>query len=533
MPTPTLNANQIALLTHWQGRGIDPRHLKAGGGQGTKASEGHSSSGTASGGKGTAGGGGSAGRPGGVGNTGNTNASNASNGFSSSNTGGGGGGGGGGVGGVGTGASPAGNATTADLGVANKYGLTPDQYSSATRQYRNAVFDTNNTFNGPMNRIGNALLGTLGSYESYDHSWDQAVDDAKHGIYRNDDQAADRMIDPFQGIATLAGLGLGAPIGSLYAAGTAAFGHPSFGQINTGPSGPSTPGSPSSGPTAGGDRSGGNSRDTRGTSLSDLGVQPQIGGALAAAAAPVTPPTTPNAPGTDAQGYGVTIPYPYDPLHYGERPEGEWRYFSQAPRMQPFPTIPMAEGGQVGFDTSLTPEQEQQFRNWKSVYAPNDSGEDYDLRGAWMSGLKSAANGHWSDQYKKPNEPTFSNESQYAPMARELAGRWDGANHDQYVPMTGRPGRMQGNPDAQQSIGDYANGGGVRGPGDGQDDKIPALLSEGEHVVDAMTVSALGRGSNEAGHKKLEQMKQQVRKTAGIRNPNKAPLMSLAALKVA
>lgn len=81
------------------------------------------------------------------------------------------------------------------------------------------------------------------------------------------------------------------------------------------------------------------------------------------------------------------------------------------------------------FETTLTPAQEQRFQAWKRTYAPNDSGEDYDLRGAFLSGLTGPdENGHWPDTFKKPNHPTFSNESKYAmgEFARPRAGKWDG-----------------------------------------------------------------------------------------------------------
>jgi len=52
----------------------------------------------------------------------------------------------------------------------------------------------------------------------------------------------------------------------------------------------------------------------------------------------------------------------------------------------------------------------------------------------------------------------------------------------------------------------------VRGPGDGQSDSIPAVLSNGEYVMDADAVSALGDGSNEAGAAKLDRMRMNIRK---------------------
>jgi hypothetical protein len=58
----------------------------------------------------------------------------------------------------------------------------------------------------------------------------------------------------------------------------------------------------------------------------------------------------------------------------------------------------------------------------------------------------------------------------------------------------------------------YAEGGPVAGIGGGKDDKIKALLSDGEHVITADEVSMLGDGSNDAGHKKLYSMRKKLRK---------------------
>lgn len=81
------------------------------------------------------------------------------------------------------------------------------------------------------------------------------------------------------------------------------------------------------------------------------------------------------------------------------------------------------------YETELSPSDEQQFQKWKLQYAPNDSGEDYDLRGAFKAGLKPSSNGHWPDTYKKPNHPTFSNESIYAKDAPSKAGHWIGETY--------------------------------------------------------------------------------------------------------
>jgi len=84
------------------------------------------------------------------------------------------------------------------------------------------------------------------------------------------------------------------------------------------------------------------------------------------------------------------------------------------------------------YDTKLSPQEELQFKGWKKKYAPRDSGADYDLRGAFKSGLTpNPDTGHWPDTFKKPNHPTFSVESQYAKDRPDLAGRWEG---EKYIP---------------------------------------------------------------------------------------------------
>lgn len=86
----------------------------------------------------------------------------------------------------------------------------------------------------------------------------------------------------------------------------------------------------------------------------------------------------------------------------------------------------------TGFNTVLPAGQEASFIKWKQAVAPGDSGLDYDFRGAFAAGVSpDPKTGHWPDTFKKPSEPTFSVESQYAKYAPMLAGHWNG---DTYVP---------------------------------------------------------------------------------------------------
>lgn len=98
-------------------------------------------------------------------------------------------------------------------------------------------------------------------------------------------------------------------------------------------------------------------------------------------------------------------------------------------RKNPIQTSQVAQRPPTGvYETALTPVEERQFQTWKARNAPSDSGDDYDLRGAFKAGLKpDPRTGHWPDTFKKPNHPTFSNQSQYAVGADAAkAGRWDG-----------------------------------------------------------------------------------------------------------
>lgn len=93
--------------------------------------------------------------------------------------------------------------------------------------------------------------------------------------------------------------------------------------------------------------------------------------------------------------------------------------------LNPF-KIEEAQAAEPQFETKLTPQEETEFQKWKIKYAPNDSGLDYDLRGAFKAGLKPNEGRHWPDTYKKPNHPTFSVESVYAKDRPDLAGHWEG-----------------------------------------------------------------------------------------------------------
>jgi hypothetical protein len=57
--------------------------------------------------------------------------------------------------------------------------------------------------------------------------------------------------------------------------------------------------------------------------------------------------------------------------------------------------------------------------------------------------------------------------------------------------------------------------GGLSSLSDGRSDDIPAVLSDGEYVMDAETVALLGNGSTDAGAKQLDRMRTSLRKQKG------------------
>ena len=65
------------------------------------------------------------------------------------------------------------------------------------------------------------------------------------------------------------------------------------------------------------------------------------------------------------------------------------------------------------YDTPLTPEQMLVYNQFLKESKRGMDEIDYDLRGFFRDGNSFDAAGHGADWYKKPNHPTFSNESQY------------------------------------------------------------------------------------------------------------------------
>ena len=88
--------------------------------------------------------------------------------------------------------------------------------------------------------------------------------------------------------------------------------------------------------------------------------------------------------------------------------------------------------------------------------------------------------------------------------------RRGGLPHASNVPMT--QGRM-----------DFRRGAAVHGAGDGQSDDIPAMLADGEYVIDAETVAQIGNGSTKAGAQALDKFRENIRMHKRSAPINKIP----------
>ena len=81
------------------------------------------------------------------------------------------------------------------------------------------------------------------------------------------------------------------------------------------------------------------------------------------------------------------------------------------------------------FNSKLSPQGEKQFQQWiqqQSQQSGRDMANDlydYDLRGwASQNDFKTNKNPHFEDSFKKPNHPTFSDQSIYHGSADPVSG---------------------------------------------------------------------------------------------------------------
>lgn len=76
------------------------------------------------------------------------------------------------------------------------------------------------------------------------------------------------------------------------------------------------------------------------------------------------------------------------------------------------------------YNTPLSAADEALFQAWAEKAGKARDVYDYDMRGFWKDGAEFAGDGHGSDKYKKPNHPTFSDQSQYHDPDGYQGGTW-------------------------------------------------------------------------------------------------------------
>ena len=73
------------------------------------------------------------------------------------------------------------------------------------------------------------------------------------------------------------------------------------------------------------------------------------------------------------------------------------------------------------FNTPLSKNEMPLYKKWAGDRIRDTY--DYDLQGMWLNNKQFGDNGHGTDQFKKPNHPTFSTQSQYS-NDEHKGGEW-------------------------------------------------------------------------------------------------------------
>jgi len=148
-------------------------------------------------------------------------------------------------------------------------------------------------------------------------------------------------------------------------------------------------------------------------------------------------------------------------------------------------------------------------------------------------GKRSGSAGQLTAQQLQNTLPATSAGTAWSPQNAILAASYFGTPHQprqvsnpqSYNGRTGVPlffKQAHGGESGSGPLGTVAHGL-THGSGGGQEDNIPSLLSPGEYVMDADTVSSLGDGNNSEGARKLDMMREAVRRHKRAAPASKIP----------
>jgi len=181
------------------------------------------------------------------------------------------------------------------------------------------------------------------------------------------------------------------------------------------------------------------------------------------------------------------------------------------------------------------------------VYGNQPPEEDY-YGGEQMAegGMPSGGLGGMQTYYTfgKPTDPMQNlynpqpaqQQAPQQPMQNQMAPKPQGMPQGQQPQMpqqnpmqTGPQGLKSGGLPAWSNVPvtagrlNFRHGAPVHGPGDGQSDDIPAMLADGEYVIDAETVAQIGNGSTKAGAAALDKFRENIRAHKRSAPINKIP----------
>jgi hypothetical protein len=246
------------------------------------------------------------------------------------------------------------------------------------------------------------------------------------------------------------------------------------------------------------------------------------------------PPKQPTSYGGNDGIYGPGGMFPLYPPEY-QQPIGDPgppEYIVDPERLDPVPNEqPQFNGGYpieqqinsaFNFDDSGYPVEEPQFNGGYPVqdqYAQVSSGPMIDEIQAMIDAQNAYSSSGGAKRggaiHKATGGLTHYTYGKPADVLENLGLRGQqmaqgGLPHVSNVPIV--QGRM-----------DFRQGSAVHGKGDGQSDDIPAMLADGEYVIDADTVAQIGNGSTKAGAQALDKFRESIRAHKRSAPINKIP----------